>query len=133
MRAIAQQWSLLQSPRMIYTRSKTLKRARSLRGNQTEAEKRLWGYVRDKRLQGHKFNRQVPIGPYIADFLCFEAKLIIEIDGATHGEAHEIVYDEKRTAFLNTQGYRVMRCTNLDIFENLTGVLDTILLALESG
>jgi very-short-patch-repair endonuclease len=54
---------------MIYTRSKTLKRARSLRRNQTEAEKRLWGYVRDKRLQGHKFNRQVPVGPYIADFL----------------------------------------------------------------
>ena len=118
---------------MIYTPSKTLKRARSLRRTQTEAEKRLWSYVRDKRLQGHKFNRQVPVGPYIADFLCFEAKLIIEIDGATHSEAHEIAYDEKRTAFLNLQGYRVMRCTNMDIFENLTDVLDTILLALESG
>jgi very-short-patch-repair endonuclease len=133
MRAIAQQWSLIQSRRMIYTHSKTLKRARSLRRNQTESEKRLWGYVRDKRLQGHKLNRQVPVGPYIADFLCFEAKLIIEIDGATHGEAHEIVYDERRTAFLEAQGYRVMRCTNMDVFENLTGVLDTILLALEGG
>ncbi len=118
---------------MIFTLSKTLKRARNLRHTQTEAEKRLWGYVRDKRLQGHKFNRQVPVGPYIADFLCFEAKLIIEIDGATHSEAHEIVYDEQRTAFLNAQGYRVMRCKNMDIFENLTGVLDTILLTLESS
>ena len=133
MRAIAQQRSLIQSQSMLYTRSKTLKRARDLRRNHTEAEKRLWGYVRDKRLQGHKFNRQVPVGPFIADFLCFEARLIIEIDGATHGEAHEVAYDERRTVFLNSQGYRVMRCTNLDVFENLTGVLDTILSALESG
>ena len=118
---------------MVYTRSQTLKRARKLRRNQTEAEKRLWAYVRDKRLQGHKFNRQVPIGPFIADFLCFEAKLIVETDGATHGEAHEVAYDVRRTVFLNSQGYRVMRFTNLDVFENLTGVLDTILLALESG
>jgi very-short-patch-repair endonuclease len=130
MRAIAQQWTLLHSAFMIYTRSKTLKRARSLRQNQTEAEKRLWGYLRDRRLQGHKFNRQVPIGSFIVDFLCHDAKLIIEVDGATHGDAHEVAYDEKRTAFLNERGYRVIRCFNSDVFENLTGVLDTILIAL---
>jgi very-short-patch-repair endonuclease len=133
MRAIAQQWSLIQTQMMIYTRSKTLKRARSLRKNQTEAEKRLWSYLRDKRLQGHKFNRQVPVGIYIADFLCAEAKLIVEVDGATHGDADEVAYDEKRTVYLQTQGYRVMRCWNADVFENLNGVLDTILIELEVG
>jgi very-short-patch-repair endonuclease len=133
MRAIAQQWSLLQSQFMIYTRSKTLKRARNLRNNQTEAERKLWGYLRDKRLQGYKFNRQVPVGTYIVDFLCAEAKLIVEVDGATHGDAHEVAYDERRTAFLNEQGYRVMRCFNADVFENLNGVLDTILIMLERG
>ncbi len=118
---------------MIYTQSKTLKRARNLRQNQTEAEKRLWGYLRDKRLQNYKLNRQVPIGSYIVDFLCHEAKLVVEIEVSTHGEAQEVAYDEKRTAFLNERGYRVMRCFNVDVFENLNGVLDTILIALENG
>ena len=107
-----------------------MKRARKLRANQTEAEKTLWGYVRDKRLQGHKFNRQVPIGPYIVDFLCIEEKLVVEVDGVTHGDAHEVAYDEKRTAFLNERGYRVMRCFNADVFKNLSGVLDSILMVL---
>ena len=116
---------------MIYTRSKTLKRARSLRRNQTEAETRLWGYLRNKSLQGFKFNRQVPIGPFIVDFMCHQAMLVVEVDGATHGEDDETKYDERRTAFLNEQGYRVMRCYNADVFENLSGVLDTILIALQ--
>jgi very-short-patch-repair endonuclease len=82
----------------------TLNRARDLRRNQTEAEKRLWGCLRNKRLQGFKFNRQVPVGHYIADFLCQDAMLIIEVDGATHGDAHEIVYDKRRTEYLNNKG-----------------------------
>jgi very-short-patch-repair endonuclease len=116
---------------MIYTRSKTLKRARTLRKTQTEAEKLLWAHLRDKRLHGHKFYRQVPIGPYIADFLRHEAKLIIEVDGATHSEAHELSYDEKREAFLNAQGYRVLRCNNGDVYESLETVLETILIWLK--
>ena len=116
---------------MKFKSSKTLSRARALRRNQTEAEKRLWGYLRNKTLQGHKFNRQVPIGQYIVDFLCHDSKLVLEIDGATHGDAHEIEYDEKRTGFLNAQGYLVIRCSNADVFENLNGVLDTILIALK--
>ena len=118
---------------MDFTPSKTLKRARALRRNQTEAEKRLWGYLRDKRLQGFKFNRQVPMGPYIADFVCHEAKLIVEVDGATHGETHEIKYDERRTHFLNDQGFRVVRCNNSDVYENIVGVLDAVLLHLTGG
>jgi len=115
----------------IYTPSKSLGRARSLRRAQTEAEKRLWGYLRGGRLLDWKFRRQVPVGPYFADFLCAEAKLIIEVDGATHGENHEVRHDEIRTKFLEKMGYRVFRCYNADVFENLNGVLDGILLQLE--
>jgi very-short-patch-repair endonuclease len=113
-----------------FTPSKPLKRARQLRDNQTEAETRLWGCLRSKRLHGWKFNRQVPIGSYIVDFLCEQAKLIVEVDGSTHGDAHEIKYDEKRTVYLQSLGHRVFRCYNADVFENLNGVLDGILLKL---
>jgi very-short-patch-repair endonuclease len=108
----------------------TLSRARNLRISQTDAEKKLWGYLRNRTLQGFKFSRQVPIGIYIADFVCRERKLVIELDGATHGDAHEIRHDERRTAFLNAQGYRVHRVWNSEVFQNLSGVLDSILLAL---
>ena len=116
---------------MKLTPTKTLNRARELRHNQTEAEKKLWGYLRGSRLNGHKFTRQTPIGPDIIDFLCFEKKLIIEVDGATHGDPNEVEYDAKRTAFLEARGFRVFRCYNADVFENLTGVLDGVLLRLE--
>ncbi|MDE2383434.1 MAG: endonuclease domain-containing protein [Alphaproteobacteria bacterium] len=114
----------------MYTRSKSLKRARDLRHAQTEAEKRLWGYLRDSRLQGWKFRRQVPIGPFFVDFLCEEAKLAVEVDGATHGSADEASYDERRTQYLQSAGFEVFRCNNMDVFENLNGVLDGLLLKL---
>ena len=116
---------------MRFTPSLPLKRAKQLRTNQTNAELRLWGYLRAKRLQGWKFNRQVPIGNYIVDFVCDEAKLVIEVDGATHSDAYEINYDEKRTVYLQSHGYQVFRCHNIDVFENLNGVLDGILLRLK--
>ena len=115
---------------MRFTPSLPLKRAKQLRTNQTNAELRLWGYLRAKRLQGWKFNRQVPIGNYIVDFLCEQAKLVVEVDGSTHGEMHEVEYDAKRTAHLQTLGYKIFRCYNIDVFKNLTGVLDGILLEL---
>ena len=118
---------------MKFTPSKSLGRARSLRRNQTEAEKKLWGYLRDSSLNGFKFTRQTPVGPYIADFLCFNRKLIVEVDGATHGELHEVAYDAKRTEFLESCGYRVFRCYNADVFENIDGVIDGILLQLEKS
>ena len=116
---------------MKFTPSKSLARARSLRQTQTEAEKKLWGYLRNNSLQGHKFTRQTPIGPYIVDFLCFAKKLVVEVDGATHGDTHEVEYDQKRTAFLEACGYRVFRCYNDDVYKNVTGVLDGILIQLE--
>ena len=116
---------------MASTTRKTCTQARQLRGSETEAEKRLWGYVRDRRLNGYKFIRQAPIGPFIVDFLCRERRLIIEVDGATHSEHHEIAYDERRTTFLTAQGYRVHRVQNADVFNIRNDVLDMILMILE--
>ena len=108
-----------------------LANARDLRHNETAAEIRLWELLRGRRLGGYKFVRQFPIGIYIADFACRERKLIVEVDGATHGEAHEIAYDEHRTAVLEAQGWRVLRVWNGDVFREMSAVCDGILLELE--
>ena len=111
---------------------KSTTRARSLRKTDTEAERRLWEALRGSRLNGFKFVRQLPIGPYFADFACRKCKLVVEVDGGTHGEAHEIEHDEKRTRFLEIQGWRVMRVWNNDVFTGRNEVCDTILLALNA-
>ncbi len=102
-----------------------LKRSRELRAGQTDAEAQLWSRLRAGRLPGWKFRRQVPIGNYIADFVCPSAKLVIELDGSQHVE--QAGYDARRTAFLEGQGYRVMRVWNSDALDNLDGVLEAIL------
>lgn len=94
----------------------------------TEAEERLWFHLRNRKLGGYKFRRQVTITPFIVDFLCIERKLVIEADGSQHGEE----VDAKRTAFLQRQGYLVIRFWNSEIFENLDGVLSGILAALQA-
>ena len=100
------------------------RKARALRANQTEAEKRLWWRLRGKQVEGFRFRRQAPIGPYIADFVCPSEKLIIEVDGGQHAENEE--YDAARTALLEDAGYRVLRFWNNEVFENLDGVLERI-------
>ena len=105
--------------------------AKRLRSNMTEAERRLWFHLRANRLNGHKFYRQVPIGPYVVDFINHEIGLVIEVDGATHGATHELIRDERRTRFLENQGMKVMRVGNHDVFTNINGVCDGILLRLE--
>ncbi len=105
--------------------------AKHLRRNTTEAERKLWYHLRRRGLSGFRFIRQVPIGPFIVDFLCRERRLIIEVDGATHGEPHEIAYDLRRTLALRRNGYAVYRVDNVDVCENIEGVLDSILLVLE--
>jgi very-short-patch-repair endonuclease len=112
---------------------RTLERARSLRRNETAAEIKLWEALRGRRLHGFKFVRQLPVGPYVVDFACRSRMLIVEVDGATHGEDHEVAHDARRTAFLEAQGWRVLRVWNAEVFENLVGVCDGILLALEGG
>ena len=99
----------------------------TLRQNPTEAESRLWSRLRGRRLNNHKFRRQVPIGPYIVDFLCVEQRLIVEADGSQHSED----IDAPRTAFLEAQGYRVIRFWNQDILARTDDVLATILAHLE--
>jgi very-short-patch-repair endonuclease len=107
------------------------RRARSLRRAQTPAEARLWSKLRNRRLAGHKFVRQEPVGPYIADFLCRERALIIEVDGATHSTEEELAHDARRTRFLESKGYSVLRFFNTEVMNELNGVLETIFLALE--
>jgi len=107
-------------------------RARSMRKSMPRAEVILWSHLRQRNLGGFRFQRQIEIGPFIVDFLCRERKLVIEVDGATHNEPTELVHDKKRTAFLIAQGYRVYRCANEDIYRNLGGVLDSILMQLET-
>ena len=117
---------------MAYQTEKASSRARALRKNDTEAERKLWEELRGSRLNGFKFVRQLPIGPYFADFACRSAKLIVEVDGATHGDAHEVAYDEMRTQLLAEQGWVVYRVWNDDVFKERNAVCDGILLALNT-
>ena len=94
-------------------------RARQLRNEPTEAERRLWTVLAGRKLAGIRFNRQVPVGPYICDFVARSARLIIEVDGGQHAESPQ---DAARTRFLETQGFRVLRFWNNDILGNLEGV-----------
>jgi primosomal protein N' (replication factor Y) len=103
--------------------------ARHLRQNHTDAELLLWWALRDRRLEGFKFRRQHPIPPYIADFACKKHKLIIEADGSQHLDN---AADERRTAFLTAEGWRVLRFWNNDILTNTEGVIIAVLAALES-
>ncbi|WP_210731809.1 DUF559 domain-containing protein [Sphingomonas sp. PAMC26645] len=102
-----------------------LDRARGLRRNATKAEDRLWYRLRSRRLGNFKFRRQVWIGPFIADFLCMDAMLVVEVDGSQHID--EAAYDDNRTAFLATKGYRVIRVWNNDVMQRMDGVLAAIL------
>ncbi len=107
------------------------RRSRQLRRDQTAAERKLWSKLRDRRLAGCKFVRQERLGPYYADFLCRAERLVIEVDGATHSTDKELAYDTQRTAFLEQQGLRVLRFTNVDVFDNLDGVIMPIFQALQ--
>ncbi|WP_236734411.1 endonuclease domain-containing protein [Agrobacterium tumefaciens] len=104
--------------------------ARRLRRDETDAEYRLWYELKSRRLNDFKFSRQVPLGPYIADFVCREKMLIVELDGSQHASS---THDRQRTLWLNTQGYAVLRFWNHEIFEELSQTLDTILVVLNTG
>jgi very-short-patch-repair endonuclease len=99
--------------------------ARKLRVNSTDAERKLWYHLRDRRLLGLKFVRQQPVGPFIADFACREADLIIELDGGQHDDAAS--RDDRRTAVLAEHGYAVLRFWNDDVLNNTEGVLQIIM------
>jgi very-short-patch-repair endonuclease len=102
-------------------------RTRTLRAEQTAAEEILWRELRKRQLGRWKFRRQHPIGRYIVDFVALDAKLVIEVDGGTHSTDEERARDEGRTRILEHHGFHIIRVTSSDVYENLDGVLATIL------
>ena len=104
--------------------------ARRLRRDETLAEKRLWEQLRNRQLDGVKFVRQAPVGPFIADFLCRETRLIVEVDGATHSTDAEVRHDAARTAQLARLGYCVLRLQNDEVMYGMDEVLTLIRQAL---
>ena len=109
-------------------RARPTRRAQQLRNNATDAERHLWRHLSRRQLNGFKFSRQMPVGPFICDFLCRDRKLVIEVDGGQHAGSKR---DEVRTAFLEAEGYRVIRFWNNDVLQNLEGVLQVIADALK--
>ncbi|MFN4185767.1 MAG: endonuclease domain-containing protein [Hyphomonas sp.] len=103
-----------------------IKRARRLRREGTLPERLLWSKLRGGQLAGLKFRRQHPVGPFIADFACFELKLLVELDGHTHGTDSQIRRDASRTAYLSREGWHVVRFWNVDVMDSLDGVLQQI-------
>jgi len=107
----------------------TRERARELRKNPTEAEQALWKHLRMCQLEGHKFRRQQPLGRYIVDFVCLEKRLIVELDGGQHAE--QVLSDTARTAWLETQGFRVLRFWNNEVLSEIESVKEAIREALQ--
>jgi very-short-patch-repair endonuclease len=105
--------------------------ARRLRRDRTVAEDRLWKYLRNRQMEGAKFRFQSPVGPYVADFFCVEAKLIVELDGGQHGVAIE--KDAARTKWIEGAGYIVIRFWNNDVLANTEGVLEVIRVAVRNA
>jgi very-short-patch-repair endonuclease len=104
--------------------------ARKLRRNQTDAERKLWFRLRDRRLSGLKFRRQFPIDRFVVDFFCADAHLIIELDGGQHAVRTDA--DARRTQVLEAKGYLVLRFWNNDVMRNIDGVVEVIAMTLES-
>ncbi len=103
-----------------------IENSRQLRKNMTPQERKLWCIIRNRQFFGYRFRRQFPIGQYIVDFICREKKIIIEIDGGQHNEIKNIQYDNKRTEYLMTEGYKVIRFWNNEIDKNLVGVYEKL-------
>jgi very-short-patch-repair endonuclease len=108
-------------------RKATIRRARRLRRNPTATERAFWEHLRQRRLEGLKFRRQMPLGPYVLDFVCLRHRLIVEADGPFH----DPVRDAERDAWLNAKGFRVLRFSNQEILGSPHLVADRIVAALE--
>ncbi|SFG59665.1 endonuclease domain-containing protein [Methylobacterium gossipiicola] len=106
-----------------------MSRATLLRRTPTGAEATLWRGLRGSRLNGWKFRRQHPVDRYVVDFACLKAKLVVEVDGATHGSPAALRHDAERTRVIEAAGFQVIRVNNIDLRDNLDGVRETILAA----
>ena len=100
--------------------------AKNLREQSTDTEQRLWRHLRTKHIGGFKFRRQQPIGPYIVDFVCFEKKIIVELDGGQHSLPAEMQNDSRRHHWFEVQGYEVLRFWDNEVLTNIQGVLEVI-------
>jgi very-short-patch-repair endonuclease len=105
--------------------------ARELRHKQTDAELKLWSKLREINSTGDRFRRQHPVGKFVVDFMSLPHKLIIELDGSQHLEEKNLDYDARRTAWLEEQGFRVLRFMDNDVLNNIDGVLFQILEAIK--
>src|SRR5207302_1132207 len=108
-----------------------IEQARELRRDMTNAERKLWLRLRRKRLDGHRFRRQVPLGPFIVDFACLAARLVIEVDGGQHAE--QVERDTARNAWLESRGFRVLRFWNFQVLQETESVMAAIWMALTNG
>ena len=109
------------APKALLTR-----RARAMRREMTNAERKVWAALRGHRLEGLQFRRQQPCGPYIADFLCYAARLVVEVDGATHSSPEELARDARRDAWFADNGFEVLRVTNAEVYGEFDGVVEMI-------
>jgi very-short-patch-repair endonuclease len=107
-------------------RSPETYQARYLRNNMTETERRVWSRLRNRQVSGYKFRRQVPVGPYFIDFMCVSERLVVEVDGA----GHEAESDDRKTGWLEANGYQVLRIPAVDVDESMDDVIHGIYLAL---
>ena len=113
----------------VFNRTKDLEKRRKLRNNMTKAEKVLWEELRKRQIDGHKFRRQFSVAGFIVDFYCPELKLAVEVDGSSHDDNQE--YDAERTDVLNRYGIDVVRYRNAEVFGNIVGGLDDLLVQVE--
>ena len=105
---------------------RTLERARRLRREMSDEERVLWMLLRDRRFAGFKFRKQVPLGDYVVDFVCFGSKLILELDGSQHAEPEQAKFDADRTQYLEVAGFRVARIWCGDLFKDREGAMELI-------
>jgi very-short-patch-repair endonuclease len=111
----------------------TVVRSREMRKEPTYAEARLWSDLQRRQIEGFKFRRQVPMGPYFVDFVCFKARLVIEVDGSQHRELSVEEHDARRTAWLTARGFRVLRFWNEEVLLGMAGVWEVIRTALKES
>lgn len=108
------------------------RKRRELRSQMTDAEKVLWRYLRRKQLKGRVFRRQHSIGSYIVDFYCHAEGLVIEVDGDIHFDEGQLIYDQKRTTYLQSKGLKVIRFNNWEIFRSIQKVVQKIISEFEN-
>lgn len=100
--------------------------ARKLRNDSTAAERKLWSRIRREQIDGFKFRRQVVLGPFVVGFACLEARLILEVDGATHSTEAELTRDAARAARLSAMGFAMLRFADDDVFREIDGTVETV-------